>query len=108
MKPWVAAVMLTLLQAQKAGYDPKSGVEQVLQAQAKKEGDKVLGLETMERQMRFFAELPEAEQVAFLEQTLDQASEGVAFRDRLAKAWSEGDVETIGIVVTDEMKTKAP
>ena len=108
MRPWVAAVMLTLMQVQKAGYDPKSGVEHFLTAQAEKEGDKVLGLETLEQQMKFFADLPEEEQVAFLEQTLDHASEGVALLDRLAKAWSEGDVDTISDVFVDELKTQAP
>ena len=108
MKPWVAAVMLTVLQVQKAGYDPKSGVEQILKAQAQKEGDKILGLETLEQQVKFFADLPEAEQVAFLEQTLDYAAEGVELLNRLAKAWSEGDVDTISDVFIDEMKEKAP
>jgi uncharacterized protein YbaP (TraB family) len=59
MKPWLAATMLTVVQAQKAGYDPKAGVEQVLQAQAEKEGDKILSLETLEQQMSFFSELSE-------------------------------------------------
>lgn len=108
MRPWVAAVMLTMMQVQKAGYDPKSGVDQFIQAQAEKEGDKILGFETLEQQMKFFADLPEEEQVAFLEQTLDYASEGVALLDRLAKAWSEGDVKTLEDVFVEEMKTKAP
>ena len=108
MKPWVAAVMLTVLQVQKAGYDPKSGVEQILKAQAQKEGDKIRGLETLEQQMKFFADLPEPEQVAFLEQTLEYAAEGVEILDRLANAWSEGDVDAIGDVFIDEMKAEAP
>ena len=108
MKPWLAATMLTIVQAQKAGYDPKAGVEQVLQAQAEKEGDKILSLETIEQQMSFFSELSEAEQLAFLEQSLDDAEEGVALLDQLAKAWSEGDMETISRFMVDELKGEAP
>lgn len=108
MKPWVVATMLTVLQVQKAGYDAKSGVERVLQTQAEKEGDKVVGLETLEEQVGFFAGLSDAEQIAFLEQTLEDAEEGVALLDRLAKAWSEGDVDTITRVVVDELKREAP
>ena len=108
MKPWLAATMLTVVQAQKAGYDPKAGVEQVLQAQAEKEGDKILSLETIEQQVSFFSELSEAEQLAFLEQSLDDAEEGIALLDQLAKAWSEGDNETLSRVMVDELKGKAP
>ena len=108
MKPWTAALMLTLLQVQKAGYDPKSGVDYILRAQAEKEGDKIIGLETLEQQVRFLADLPQAEQVAFLEQTLDHAAEGVALLDQLARAWSEGDDATIGKIFVDELKSEAP
>ena len=108
MKPWTAALMLTVLQVQKAGYDPKLGVDSILRAQAEKEGDKIIGLETLEQQVRFFADLPEAEQIAFLEQTLDYAAEGVGLLDQLARAWSEGDEATLARIFVDEMKTKAP
>ena len=108
MKPWMAAVMLTVLQVQKAGYDPKAGVDKLLQAQAEKEGDRVLGLETLDQQLSFFAGIPDREQALFLEQTLEDAAEGVALLDRMAKAWSEGDNETIAEVFNGEMKKEAP
>ncbi|MFN2508207.1 MAG: TraB/GumN family protein [Chthoniobacterales bacterium] len=108
MKPWTIALMLTVLQVQKAGYDPKAGVEQILKAQAQKEGDKIFGLETIEQQVRFFADLPEAEQVAFLDQTLNYAAEGVALLDELAKAWAAGNVDMIGEVLVGQLKSEAP
>lgn len=108
LKPWVVAVMLTVLQVQKAGYDPKAGVDHLLKAQAEKEGDMVVGLETVEQQMSFFGEMSEREQVAFLDQTLEEAAEGVAILDKMAKAWSEGDNETLAEVFSGEMKKEAP
>ena len=108
LKPWVVAVMLTVLQVQKAGYDPKSGVDHLLKAQAEKEGDKVVGLENMEQQLGLFANISERDQAAFLEQTLDDATEGVALLDRIAKAWSEGDNDTLAEVFSAEMKKQAP
>ena len=108
LKPWVVAVMLTVLQVQKAGYDPKAGVDHLLKAQAEKEGDKVVGLETVEEQMSFFGEMSEREQAAFLDQSLEEAAEGVAILDKMAEAWSEGDNDTLAEVFSGEMKREAP
>jgi uncharacterized protein YbaP (TraB family) len=48
LQPWLAAIVLAIGPITKAGYDPKAGVERILTAQAKAEGDKILGLETAE------------------------------------------------------------
>jgi uncharacterized protein YbaP (TraB family) len=108
MQPWLAAVMFSVLPLQKAGYDPNRGVDRLLKAQANKEGDKVHGFETAQEQVRFFAELPEAEQIAFLEESLGDAEEGLAQLEKLAKAWVEGDNETLGQILVDELKKEAP
>ena len=108
LRPWVVAVMLTVRQVQEAGYDPTSGVDHLLKAQAEKEGDKLVGLENMEQQLSLFANISERDQAAFLEQTLNDAAEGVAMLDRMAKAWSEGDNDTLAEVFSTEMKEQAP
>ena len=41
IKPWMAAVMFTVLPLQKAGYDQSAGIDGFLKAQAEKEGDKI-------------------------------------------------------------------
>lgn len=108
LRPWLAAVVLGMGPILKAGYDPKAGVERVLAAQATAEGDKIRGLETAEEQFHFFADLTDEEQIAFLVSTLDDLEKGLDLFDRLAKAWINGDVDTIGQMSIDEMKTKAP
>jgi uncharacterized protein YbaP (TraB family) len=92
----------------KAGYDPKAGVERVLAAQATAEGDKIRGLETAEEQFHFFADLTDEEQIAFLVGTLDDLEKGLDLFDRLAKAWVDGDIDTIGQMSIAEMKAKTP
>jgi uncharacterized protein YbaP (TraB family) len=108
MKPWLAGLMLAVLPLQKAGYDPNAGVDRLLKGQAEKEGDKIFGFETMEEQIRFFAELPEREQIAFLDQTLEDVAEGLALLDKIAKAWLNGDMNTIGDILVNELKAEAP
>jgi uncharacterized protein len=108
MQPWMAALMFAVLPLQKAGYDPNAGVDRLLKAQAGKEGDKIHGFETAEEQVRFFAELPESEQVAFLEEMLSDAEKGMAQLERLARAWLDGDNETLGNILVNEFKKEAP
>lgn len=108
LKPWLAAVTLSLLPLQKAGWDANAGVDKLLRAQAVKEGDALMAFETAEQQMRFFADLPEPLQVNYLDQVLDDTAQGVALMDRLAAAYLAGDPDTIGRIMTVEMKTEAP
>jgi uncharacterized protein YbaP (TraB family) len=108
MRPWLAALLLAVLPLQKAGYDPTAGVDHLLKEQAAREGDKIQGFETQEQQIRFLAELPDADQIAFLSDTLDDVSQGIALFDKLAAAWIRGDSKTISEVFVDEVKAKAP
>jgi uncharacterized protein YbaP (TraB family) len=108
MKPWMAALTFSILPWLKAGYDPKAGIDHVLKAQADKEGDKVSGFETGEEQIRFLADLPESEQIAFLDQTLTEVEKGVTQVEKLVKAWIEGDSQTIADFLVKELQKEAP
>ena len=108
MQPWMAALMFAVLPLQKAGYDPNAGVDRLLKTQAEKEGDKIHGFETAEEQIRFFADLPQVDQVAFLEEMLSDAEKGMAQLEKLAKAWLDGDNETLGNILVNEFKKEAP
>jgi uncharacterized protein len=108
MQPWMAALMFAVLPLQKAGYDPNAGIDRLLKAQAEKEGDKIHGFETAEEQIRFFADLPQSEQIAYLEEMLCDAEKGMAQLEKLAKAWLEGDNETLGNILVNEFKKEAP
>jgi uncharacterized protein YbaP (TraB family) len=108
MKPWTAALVLAMLPVVKAGYDPNAGVDRSLKTEAENEGDQIRGFETIEEQVRFLADLPESEQIAFLEDTMDDAGQGLAMFEKLANAWLNGDNKTIGEILVNELKTKAP
>ena len=108
LRPWLAAVVLAETPILNAGYDPKAGVERILAAQAKAEGDKILGFETAEEQMQLLADLSEEEQIAFFDSTLDDLEKGLGLLDQLAKAWIDGDTETIARISNDEIKKEAP
>jgi uncharacterized protein YbaP (TraB family) len=108
MRPWMVGMMFATLPLVKAGYDPNAGVDLILEREAKKKGEKILGFETLEEQMRFLAELPEAEQIAFLDQTLDDVAEGLAKTEKIATAWINGDSVAIAGLLVTELNDKAP
>jgi uncharacterized protein YbaP (TraB family) len=108
MRPWLVSVTLSVLPMIQAGYDPSKGVESLLQADAKAAGKPVNGLETLEQQIRFFADLPQPVEVGLLRSTLDDVSEGPAQLDKLVDAWSSGDQARLESAFLGEMKGKYP
>ncbi|MEH0197942.1 TraB/GumN family protein [Caulobacter sp. CCNWLY153] len=105
-RPWMAAITLAMAPMVKAGFDPKKGVEQVLTTELKADGKGLASLETAEQQIRFFADMPQADEVSLLQATLEEVDEGPAKLDKLVKAWSEGDVKSLESEFVTEMRTK--
>ena len=95
MRPWLAALTLSVAPLTRAGYDPQSGVELVLKARAAAAGKEIGGFETIDEQVRILAGFPEADQLAFLRSTLADFETATTDLDRLVEAWAEGDVRAI-------------
>ncbi|MDR3511437.1 MAG: TraB/GumN family protein [Caulobacteraceae bacterium] len=108
MRPWLAAITLSVLPALKAGYDPKSGVEQALTRQATAEGKPIKGFETLGEQLHFLADLPQDQEVALLDSTLDDISDAAAKTDEMVHAWAAGDVEKLARLTDEHMKRDSP
>lgn len=108
MRPWLAAVQLSLIPVIKAGYDPKSGVEQILAAEVKADGKPTSAFETPEQQIRFFADLPAKTEAQFLNATLDDANEGVSKIDKMVAAWAAGDTAALETEFVSEMRGRYP
>lgn len=108
MRPWLAALTVSLTPLLKAGYDPESGVEKLLTAQAKAAGKPISAFETAEQQIRFFADMTPSQEVSFLEATLDDVDEGPGKVDALVAAWAAGDQKEIEKQMVDEMKGEYP
>lgn len=95
MRPWLAALTLSVAPLVKAGYDPQSGVELVLKARAAAAGKDVGGFETIDEQVRILAGFPEEAQLDFLRGTLEDFETATTDLDKLVEAWAEGDVRAI-------------
>lgn len=108
MKPWLAYMTLQILPMLKAGYNPTSGVDMVIAADAKGASKPVVGFETVSQQMHYFADMTPEQQVALLHSGLADLPEGPAKMDEIVGAWTRGDVEKIGSLEDGEFRTKYP
>ncbi|MCA0367097.1 MAG: TraB/GumN family protein [Proteobacteria bacterium] len=108
MRPWLAALSLSVAPLVKAGYDPKSGVELVLKARAEAAGKPIHGFETIDKQIGILADLPDDVQLAFLRETLKDYDEATVKLDEMVADWARGDVPAIERLMVQEMKTDSP
>lgn len=108
LRPWMAALTFSTLPLIKAGYDPKSGVDIILKNEADAEHKPLEAFETIEQQVKFFADLPQGLEVAYLLSTLDEAAKGTKELDDLVDAWAAGDVERIASLMNTDMRDKYP
>ena len=108
MRPWLAALTLSVAPVLQAGFDPRSGADRALEADARAAGKPVRAFETAEQQLRFFSDLPPAEELAFLRSSLKDAGEGPAKLTGLVEAWARGEVGVIAALEDGELRRDAP
>lgn len=105
MRPWLASLVLSVVPAMKAGFDPAKGVDKAVRAVAVERGIPVRTLETAEQQVRYFAALPDEVQMRMLREGMEDIAAGPAIVERIATAWATGDLGVIEAIFVDELKT---
>jgi hypothetical protein len=95
LSPWMAALTLVQIQAQRAGYRPELGVEHRLTEEARRRGLEIRYLETVEEQIRVFADMSPELQDQFLSATLTELEDGAAPFRALDEAYAAGDVDRL-------------
>jgi len=104
-EPWFVSMTLAVLGAQRLGISGEGGPETILTRAATARHMPIGELEGFERQLRMLDGMPEAQQLAQLDETLAHNDE---IADKLAPmlaAWSTGDVERLA-ALTDEDETE--
>lgn len=89
MKPWMLATTLATLEAKHLGYDPGWATEGFLLGVAKGQKKPIIEMEGLSHQFEIFNGFSAEEQLAFLEETIDEIEKGSAERrtTALADAW---------------------
>jgi uncharacterized protein len=108
MKPWLAALTLSVAPLVKAGLDPSQGVDKQLKNQMSAAGKTVLGLETAEEQIHFLADMSPPLQLAFLHDTLRDTEQMASELKSLIDAWKQGDTAEIARIENVELQSREP
>lgn len=108
LRPWAVMLTISVLPMIKAGYTPESGVDIALAHEWKATGKTVNGLETLDQQIHFFADMSEADQVTMLHVSLEQLDHASEDEEKMVTAWLNGDVDTIAKLENSEFRRKYP
>ena len=107
MKPYMAAMMLTLSESARLGYNPEHGMDLhfLNRAKTEKRKKKVIELESADSQMRMMDEMTAAEQTALLELTLNSIEKNQVGDELkgMFEAWQQGDPEQLAKIADASM-----
>ncbi len=97
LHPVLQATTLMVMEARWLGMDSSHAMEQILLAQGKPPGRRVVALESALAQLQILVPADEAEATTVLEQSLAQLEDKSARRvlERLAAAWEQGDLTAL-------------
>lgn len=95
LRPWLAALTLSVHFIVSQGLDPKQGVDFQAAAWSRANGKALAALETNESQVRIFADLTREQESQFLAVTLKQLRETPQMVGDLVAAYRKGDLAVI-------------
>lgn len=100
METWAAALSLASAQTKGLGLSSSGGVEKKLAAQFAKADKPIEALETIEQQLGYFDQLPEAQQRQMLTSVIEESGDSRQAFEQLFNAWITGDIDQI-VTLTD-------
>jgi uncharacterized protein YbaP (TraB family) len=103
LKPWLASITLTAAVAQRAGLDPNSGVDIVLQREVPAERQAYF--ETGEEQLALLADGSEQEQTEMLAATLAEVGGMSKMLSKMISAWTRGTPENLAAYFMEDLGT---
>lgn len=92
-KPWLAAMMVTILEVQRLGFKTDLGIDMHFLKQAHEIEKPVHALESVDFQIRLLSGFSDEMQRLFLTQTLEQTAEIPEMVDELVTVWKSGDAD---------------
>ena len=107
-EPWFVGLTVSIVDMTRRGLDPQLGLDQHFASAAQRAGKPTAGLETGARQIAFLDGMDRKEQLAFLEEALDQADAGNDEIGKLHAAWRRGDARALWEGMAADMQRKYP
>lgn len=108
MRPWLAALTLSVAATSRSGYEPQFGVDTALERAFRAQGKPIHSFETTHDQIAFFAEIPPDLQLDLLRSVLENHARGSTQVSTLVGDWLAGDVTAIAAAVNGGMREHEP
>jgi hypothetical protein len=107
MKPYMISMTLTMTEVARLGFDASLGVDMHLATRARRDGKRIVELESMAMQLALLDGLPKETQVAMLDSTVKGLKSGALKRDleSMIEAWRTGDAQRMDEAATRDLKT---
>ena len=106
-KPGFAATTLALLELQKLGIG-QAGVDAYYDEKAREDGREIEGLETVDQQIGFIANMGMEDPDEFLNYSIDDFENLGEMMDNMTTAWRVGDMTSLATLMTDRMREQYP
>ncbi len=98
-RPWFAGLQIALVMIMKQGFDPNSGIDKLVEAEAKTAGKALDYFETGIEQLNIFTTMPADQEKAFLVIGAKEITENPNGLKELVDAWAAGDVARIDLLM---------
>lgn len=108
-RPWLVALQLSLMEAMREGQNPDNGVENILFAEAARDGKRMSYFETPEQQVRILSDLPPDAEAHFLAVTLREIEgDSAAAMAAMDHAWATGDTGALDRMLAEQWRDAGP
>lgn len=104
VRPWMCALMLTLLELQKMGFDPQYSIDQYFFNKAQQDKKEMVFLESIEYQINLFAGMDSYEEEFFLQQMLEELEVIKTMFADIVSSWESGDATQLGSILQISFK----
>jgi uncharacterized protein YbaP (TraB family) len=108
MKPWYLALTASMMRVQKAGFDPKLGIDQHFMDKARAKDMPILELESPRFQLDLLSGFSDDLQALFIASTLEDLDEVEKKMAEIFELWTRGDARALEKVVLTEGLNKKP
>ncbi len=99
VKPWFAAMTLSSLELQAAGYQASNGIDLRLWSQAVRAGKKTGGLETLAHQIEILDGFTTQQQIELLRQTLHELDQVAPQVGTMTQMWRTGQADALARIL---------
>jgi uncharacterized protein YbaP (TraB family) len=94
-RAWLTAIQLSYADLARSGQSAEAGVENVLAAEARRQGKRFSALETLDEQLSVLATLPPEAEARFLTVALGEIGSSDELAAEMDRAWAAGDTAAL-------------